>query len=225
MKSLPHVVAACLAGLVLAGPAAADHKDPFKEARKRQEEYEKRLREAQKKQYEWEREQRKRYEEQTREGWKRQQEFDRDQWKRYEEQCREQNKWSREGFGSNFGPVGGYPAPAYPPVYSQPYSQSPATGYPGGGTSYPDPGVVSPSVPTGQPAYSYPQSGSPPNGTVSPNGYPPPVYGQSPYLPNSGRSYGFAGTLGSPRGGVYGFSGQLHVTPLSPPPAPSYPPN
>ena len=119
MRPLWKPVAACLAGLALAAPAAADEKDRYKEFFKQQREQKKRLWERQKKQQEWQREQQKRQEERYRdqarreEEWareerKRQREAERDGRKRAEEQFREQNE-----FGRGSGAFGGYPGVAY----------------------------------------------------------------------------------------------------------------
>jgi hypothetical protein len=196
MMDLTSAVAACLAGLLLATPAAADDDDRFKDARKRQREYEKRMREQQKKQEEWARERWEKAEELAREERKRQREFEREQQKWYEDQQREQyrerSRWDRQGFGGNVDRFGGYSDPHYPMPYGQPgyHGQS---GYQRSGQWYPG-GSISP-------AYGQPLYGSP-------------AYGQPLYGPSTVRPYGFSGSVVIPSGRAYGFSGQLQVVPL-----------
>ena len=175
MRHQWKAIAACLAGLILVTPAAADdddRRDPFKKARKRQKEYEKRIREAQKRQAEWAREQQKRAEEQHREALKRQRESERDRREWVEERFEDRDDPWRGWYGGTALPPAPYSQPGY--RYPMPSSYPGTYSYPGGQSWSPGLQPHYPRVPqTG--GYAIPLY--PPAGTIYPGQYPPAPYG------------------------------------------------
>jgi hypothetical protein len=117
--------AACLLLLVPAAPALADYDDWYKNARKRQREYQKRQREYWEKQREYERDQRERYEDYLEDLRDRREDYYEDLRDRYEDQRRDRSRWERRYFPQGYAPgysqgQFSYGQPSYPRYGSYP---------------------------------------------------------------------------------------------------------